>query len=287
MKNFTAHYVRFSGSTEWSCDPRQRDRGEAATACREFKTHGTTHPVCSFRRQRGPRWRLATPTSPSCPSGAPNSTAPTPRSAPTRSQPNGSPKPAPTVYHERTGDEIPVAPTIPVGIAAEHRSFDGTLWVSPDTFRAYVRETVASLAHHGFDRVVIVNGHGGNSNALREVTGTISREDAAYAVAFTWFESIDTEAEMGHGGPVETSLLHAVDDGLVRADELDAAAAGASEGWGEWVAGVNLAHDSDEFTDSGVVGDPREATADLGERLLDRSGEALADVLAAVGSREV
>ena len=190
------------------------------------------------------------------------------------------------VYHERTGEEVPVAPTIPVGIAAEHRAFDGTLWVSPDTFRSYVRETVASLAHHGFDRVVIVNGHGGNSNALREVTGTISREDTAYAVAFTWFESVDTENEMGHGGPVETGLLRAIDDDLVRADELDAAAEGASEGWGEWVGGVNLAHDSDEFTDSGVVGDPGEATAELGERLLERSGDALADVLAAVEERD-
>jgi creatinine amidohydrolase len=189
-------------------------------------------------------------------------------------------------YRERTGADVPVAPTIPVGVAAEHRAFDGTLWVSPDTFRAYVRETVASLAHHGFDRVIIVNGHGGNADALREITGTISREDAAYAVAFTWFDSIDTEAEMGHGGPLETSLLRAIDGDLVRGDELAAARDGASEGWGEWVAGVNLAHDSDEFTDSGVVGDPTAATAELGERLLSRSGDALAELLVAVDSRE-
>ncbi|TQQ81333.1 creatininase family protein [Halonotius terrestris] len=188
-------------------------------------------------------------------------------------------------YRERTGADVPVAPTIPVGIAAEHRAFDGTLWVSPDTFRAYVRETVASLAHHGFDRVVIVNGHGGNTDALREITGTISREDDAYAVAFTWFDSIDTEQEMGHGGPVETSLLYHIDDDAIREAELETARDGASEGWGEWVAGVNLAHDSAEFTDSGVVGDPTEATAELGERLLDRSGEALADLLVAVESR--
>ena len=78
-------------------------------------------------------------------------------------------------YREQTGEDVPIAPAIPVGVAAEHRAFDGTLWVSPDTFRAYVRETIASLAHHGFDRVVIVNGHGGNTDALREITGTISR----------------------------------------------------------------------------------------------------------------
>jgi creatinine amidohydrolase len=80
---------------------------------------------------------------------------------------------------EAYGGEVVVAPPIPVGIAEEHRHFPGTLWVSPDTFRAYVRETVASLASHGFDRVVVVNGHGGNVDALREVTGTISRHDDA------------------------------------------------------------------------------------------------------------
>ena len=188
-------------------------------------------------------------------------------------------------YRERTGEDVPIAPAIPVGVAAEHRAFDGTLWVSPETFRTYVRETVASLAHHGFDRVVIVNGHGGNTDALREVTGTISREDDAYAVAFTWFDSIDTEEEMGHGGPVETSLLYHIDDEAIREANVAVAREGASDGWGEWVAGVNLAHDSDEFSDNGVVGDPTAATAALGERLLARSGEGLADLLEAVGSR--
>jgi len=189
-------------------------------------------------------------------------------------------------YHEQTGEDVPITPTIPIGIAAEHRGFDGTLWVSPETFRAYVRETIASLAHHGFSRVVIVNGHGGNTDALGEITGTISREDAAYAVAFTWFEGIDTEREMGHGGPVETSLISHLDREAIRENELPAASEGAAEGWGEWVAGVNLAHDSDEFTDNGVVGDPTAATPELGERLLTRSGDALAALLVAVDSRD-
>ena len=189
-------------------------------------------------------------------------------------------------YRERAGADVLIAPPIPVGVAAEHRAFDGTLWVSPETFRAYIRETIASLAHHGFDRVVIVNGHGGNTNALREVTGTIARKDAAYAVAFTWFDSIDTEEEMGHGGPVETSLLYHIDGKVIRKETVDAAREGASKGWGEWVAGVNLAHDSDEFSDNGVVGDPTAATAELGEQLLARSGNALAEVLVAVDSRD-
>ncbi len=98
--------------------------------------------------------------------------------------------------------EVVVAPPIPVGVAEEHRQFPGTLWVSEDTLRSYVRETIDSLAYHGWDRVVIVNGHGGNTDALREVAGRITRHDEAYAVPFTWFEAVgDHSSEMGHGGP--------------------------------------------------------------------------------------
>ena len=190
------------------------------------------------------------------------------------------------VYESETGVDIHVAPAIPVGIAAEHRAFDGTLWVSPDTFRAYVRETVASLAHHGFDRVVIVNGHGGNTDALRELTGEISRHDEAYAVAVTWFDGVDSDLPMGHGGGRETAVLRYIRPELVDEAQVEAASEGASEGWGEWVAGVNLAHDSAEFTDNGVVGDPTAGTADHGEQLVDDAAAALCDLLSAVAGRD-
>jgi len=189
-------------------------------------------------------------------------------------------------YKRETGVDVPVAPAVPVGIAAEHRAFDGTLWVTPDTFRAYVRETVASLAHHGFDRVVIVNGHGGNTDALRELTGEISRFDDAYAVAFTWFESVDSDVPMGHGGPRETAILRHIRPELINEAESEAASEGGSDHWGEWVAGVNLAHDSAEFTDNGVVGDPAAGTAELGEQLLDDAAAALCELLGAVAGRD-
>jgi len=182
-----------------------------------------------------------------------------------------------------------VAPTIPVGVAAEHRAFAGTLWVSPDAFRRYVRETVASLAHHGWDRVVVVNGHGGNVDALREVCAAVSRDSDtdAYAVPFTWFDAVDPgDVAMGHGGPVETALLRHVHPELVREDRIETAREGAADRWGEWVSGVNLAHDTEEFAENGVVGDPGEGSADLGAALLDAAADELADLLVAVGERE-
>ncbi|MFW6385240.1 MAG: creatininase family protein, partial [Halodesulfurarchaeum sp.] len=38
--------------------------------------------------------------------------------------------------------DVIVAPAVPIGVSEEHRQFTGSLWVSPDTFRAYVRETI-------------------------------------------------------------------------------------------------------------------------------------------------
>ncbi len=188
-------------------------------------------------------------------------------------------------YREETGVDVPVAPTIPVGIAEEHRAFDGTLWVSPETFRKYVRETIESFAHHGFTRVVVVNGHGGNIDALRELTGAVSREDNAYAVAFTWFNSVESEHSMGHGGPLETALVSHIDGELIREEKLDEAREEGSSRWGEWVAGVNLAHDSDEFTNNGVVGDPTAASEELGAELSAQAADALCELLAAVATR--
>jgi creatinine amidohydrolase len=189
---------------------------------------------------------------------------------------------------DRHDGTVAVAPTIPVGIAEEHRRFDGTLWVSPDTFRSYVRDVVGSLAHHGMDRVVVVNGHGGNVPALGEVTATISRHDDAYAVPFTWFEAVgDHSGDMGHGGPLETALLRATHPELVREDRIDEARSGASDGWGDWVSSTNLAHDSAEFTENGVVGDPGAGDAELGDELLARAAEALNRLLTAVADRDV
>ncbi|WP_415378651.1 creatininase family protein [Halosimplex sp. TS25] len=198
--------------------------------------------------------------------------------------------------------EVVVAPAIPVGVAEEHRHFAGTLWVSEDTFRDYVRETVDSLAHHGWDRVVVVNGHGGNVAPLREVCGRVTRHDDAYAVPFTWFDAVSldrdwtgdpdappvdlAEIAMGHGGPVETALVRAVAPDLIRDDRLDDAAAGAADGWGEWVAGTNLAYDSAEFSENGAVGDPRGGSAELGAWLRERSAEKVATLLDSVAARD-
>lgn len=183
--------------------------------------------------------------------------------------------------------EVVLAPTIPIGVSEEHRQFTGTLWVSPDTFRAYVRETVEALISHGWNRIVLVNGHGGNIPALGEVAARVSRAESALVVPFTWFDAAETALSMGHAGPVETSLLLHTRPELVDTDRFDEAVDGGSDSWGEWVSGTNLAHDPAEFSENGTVGDPSEASAAEGEDLLVSASDALVDLLMAVEDRSL
>lgn len=181
---------------------------------------------------------------------------------------------------------IAVAPTVPVGISEEHRHFDGTLWVSPETFRSYVSDIIESLATHGFDTVVVVNGHGGNTDALAEACRRITRDETAYAVPFTWFEELETDAPaIGHAGQVETAFLRHVHPSLVREEEVESAASGGATTWGEWQGQTNLAVDTVEFSENGVVGDPREGGAALGEELVKQATDALVALLNRVSDR--
>jgi len=181
--------------------------------------------------------------------------------------------------------EAVVAPVVPVGVAEEHRAFDGTMWVREDAFRAYVGDAVRSLCDT-FERVVVVNGHGGNTDALRELCGRITRDGDGYAVAFTWFDVVAPDVPLGHGGAVETSLMLHLRPELVREERFDEAREGMGERFGVFVDGTNLAYDFDEFSESGNLADPTPATAAEGERLLASSADACVRVLAAIEERE-
>ena len=59
---------------------------------------------------------------------------------------------------------VPVYPGLPYGMTPYFMAYPGTISLTPDTYSRLIRDVLDSLAAHGFRRIVIVNGHGGNSS---------------------------------------------------------------------------------------------------------------------------
>ena len=72
---------------------------------------------------------------------------------------------------------VVVAPTLWCGMAEHHMAFGGTFTLDIPTYRAVLLCLLKSLERHGFKRVLIVNGHGGNIAALGSLPARLRPRD--------------------------------------------------------------------------------------------------------------
>jgi creatinine amidohydrolase len=67
------------------------------------------------------------------------------------------------------------APSITVGCSDPHMVFPGAISLRPETLKSLVHDYCVSLAKQGFKNIVILPSHGGNFNAVREVTEDLNK----------------------------------------------------------------------------------------------------------------
>ena len=170
----------------------------------------------------------------------------------------------------RPGDCL-LGPVIPVGASGEHQSFAGTLSIGTDVLEQLVVELVRSAAH-SFDGVVLVNGHGGNVEAVaRAVRLLTSHQHRVLA----WAPSVPPGGDL-HAGRTETAVLMALVPVLVHVDRVAHGAVGATGAITELLPAMRSGGVA-AVSPNGVLGDPSAATPEEGLALLDEWAAALLD----------
>lgn len=176
-----------------------------------------------------------------------------------------------------------LAPTMPFGASDHHLAFGGTLSLQAQTLLAVLVDICSSLSAVGAKRLVIVNGHGGNTGVCHAAAGAAAARSGLIVANVDYWSLLGTDtrplepaAVPGHAGVFETSLISAVRPDLVTDPPTRADPPGTIEVAGLTVQAARIWSDRDGYTDS-----PADGSVATGQLLLDRLASALASRLGA------
>ena len=184
-----------------------------------------------------------------------------------------------------------VFPVIPVGLSTEHRNFCGSITLRPDTYYHLLYDICVSLAHHGFKKIAFLICHGGNAPIIQVLSRELRSEMgiSPFFLSSGAFGHPDVQATVSegniwdfHGGEMETSMVMAVDENLVKLETSEAGIPASFEhnkallpygtvsiGW------VSEDWKTKEGKPIGIGGDPSGATAEKGRIILETSARVL------------
>lgn len=188
-------------------------------------------------------------------------------------------------------------PTLPIGNNVNFTAFPFACRISVRTLMNVVLDIVEALESEGIRKVVVVNGHGGNTATLqatlREHAGRSAPGEGAFVCLTSTFGSVPEEAAervkhpSEHAGESETSrMLHLRPD-LVREaafEEFPIEDSTVDELEAEGVSFVPPWHGYMPRSAGGKTG---ESTAETGKALIDGAADRIADVVVALHEADV
>jgi mycofactocin precursor peptide peptidase len=158
-----------------------------------------------------------------------------------------------------TGDEVNwlVAPAIGYGASGEHEEFSGTVSIGTSALRLLLVEFGRSASRWA-SRLVFVNGHGGNVEALAAAAALLRYEGRDVGWCSCTAENADA-----HAGHTETSVLLHISPADVWVDER---VPGNRAPLGELMPAMRRGGIG-AVSEVGILGDPTTATAEEGARI--------------------
>jgi creatinine amidohydrolase len=176
--------------------------------------------------------------------------------------------------------QVTVTPTINFGFSPHHMNFPGTITLSELTLSSMIADICHSLAQHGFKKIIIINGHGGNEtaiqNALHDMLGNI---DAKVFSVNWWSLVIDKIKDIVtppvyHACDMETSVAWYLGQRVLEDKRVDEPGKSLVPGFvvPDMLAPpprVSTSYRMKEITDSGVVGYSTKATKEKGKLIAE------------------
>lgn len=180
----------------------------------------------------------------------------------------------------RRDPEILVGPTVPFGFTPSNKNFPGSISLTAATWTSLIREVVRSVARHGFTRIALFNGHGGQVALSRATVSVLQDEEGIRVAALNWFGLVNEDmarlfpdekmpgGRVGHAGAVETSLNLHLRPELSAQGSLVTHLGPQMPEFVRKVGGY-VQTPREDLSPSGVMGDPNLASAEKGAELFD------------------
>lgn len=176
--------------------------------------------------------------------------------------------------------DVLVAPVVPFGFSKAHMNFKGSISLNLDTLIRVYKEVCLSLIHHGVNKVVIINGHGGNINAVNEAIRQVKEEtgktvynipawcaDAGFGKSVV---HVIKQEGGGHACEEETSTALYLGQRVLMDEAVKwSPPEGRSEFVKKFAGSYSTARMMEEVSAMGNTGDPTIATMEKGRILVD------------------
>ncbi len=105
-----------------------------------------------------------------------------------------------------------VLPVMPYGVSGHHRDFTGTIFLKVETLQNVLTQILDCLNMYGVRKVVFINGHGGNLQAISEAAKEARIKHGLLCAIIQWWDVLTNKPVLGqpaetHGGYAETALM--------------------------------------------------------------------------------
>jgi len=188
---------------------------------------------------------------------------------------------------DKRGQPVLVAPSFMAANSVHHMRFPGTITLKPSTFIQVLTEQLECIAAHGFRKIVLVNGHGGNTAPIGAALVTINSALGfpVYTCGY-WAgcdaiqaEVLETQSGMIHACESETSMMLALWEALVEPCYTTTSGPMGHPTGAEDAGLVSTFRRMEEMTENGVMGNSYKATKAKGERMAEAMTQAVADTI--------